>query len=74
MTCTYLLNLIVLLKDTGPTILLALSVHQTPLLLDGAGFHVLNMDCVNFSTNYLAYLFTPASETMHYQKRMPVLD
>jgi hypothetical protein len=55
MTCTYLSYLIIYLKNTGPAILLALTAHQTPTLLDGAGFHGLDVDCVNFSTDYFAY-------------------
>jgi hypothetical protein len=47
MTCTYLSQLIVLLKNTGPTIHLALTAHQTPTLLDGAGLCGLNVDSVN---------------------------
>jgi hypothetical protein len=46
MACTYLLQLIVSLKKTGPTIL-AHSAHQTPTLLEGAGFHGLDVDSVN---------------------------
>jgi hypothetical protein len=74
MTCTYLLRLIVSLKNTGTAILLALAAHQTTLLLDGAGFHGLDVDCVNFSTDYFAHLCIPANETTLHHKRMSVSD
>jgi hypothetical protein len=66
----YLLQLILWLTTTGPTILLALTAHQTPNLLDGAGLCELDVDSVNSSINYFAYLCIPASETTLHQKRI----
>jgi hypothetical protein len=74
MICTYLLQVIVLLKKTGPTILLALKAHQTQLSLDGPGLHRLDVDSVNYSRNYFAYLYIPASETMLHHTRMLIVD
>jgi hypothetical protein len=49
MTCTYLSQLIVSLKYTGPTILLVPSLNV-------AGFRWLHVDSVNSSSDYFAYL------------------
>jgi hypothetical protein len=46
--------------------------HQ--LSLDGEGLHGLDMDFVNFSRDYFAYLYIPASETTRYQKRTSIAD
>jgi hypothetical protein len=46
--------------------------HQ--LLLDGAGFHGLDVDSVNASSDYFAYLCIPASEIMLHQERMSIAD
>jgi hypothetical protein len=37
MTCTYLSQLIVSLKNTGPTIVLSLKAHQTPTFTGWSG-------------------------------------
>jgi hypothetical protein len=74
MTCAYLWQLIVLLKNMGPTIHLALTAHQTPTSLDGAGLRGLNVDCMKSSSNYFAYLCIPASETMHHPKKISIAD
>jgi hypothetical protein len=74
MTCTYLSQLIVSLKNPGPTILHVLKAHQTQLSLDGLGLRGLDVDSVNYSRNYFEYLYIPASETMPHQKRMSSVD
>jgi hypothetical protein len=71
MTCIYLSQLIVSLKNTGPTILLA---HQTSISLAGAGLHGLDVDSVNSSSDYFAYLCSPASETTFHQKIISIAD
>jgi hypothetical protein len=74
MTYTYLIQLIVLLKNTGPAFLLALKHTTYQLLLDGAGIYWLGVDSVNSRRDYFVYLCIPASETMCHQKRMSVVD
>jgi hypothetical protein len=74
MTCTYLSQLIVSLKSTGPTILLALTAHENQLSLDGAGVRGLDVDSMNTSNDYFAYLCIPASETTLHQKTMSIVD
>jgi hypothetical protein len=44
--------------------------HQ--LSLDGAGLPELDVDSVNPSSNYFAYLYMLASETTLHQKRMSI--
>jgi hypothetical protein len=46
--------------------------HQ--LLLDGAGLRGLDVDSVTSSSDYFAYLYIPASETMLHQKRINCLS
>jgi hypothetical protein len=72
MTCTYLLQLNVSLKNTGPTILLALTAYQKPTFTGWS--RTLDMDSVNSSSDYFVYLRIPASETMLQQKRMSTAD
>jgi hypothetical protein len=74
MTCTYLSQLIVSLKNTDPTTGLALTAPRHKPSLDGAGLRGLDMDSVNSSSNYFAYLCIPASETTFLQKRMSIAD
>jgi hypothetical protein len=74
MAYTCLSQLIVLLRNTGPTILLALKHTRHQLSLDGAGLHGLDVDSVNSSSDYFAYLYIPASETMLHQRRMSIAD
>jgi hypothetical protein len=74
MTCTYLSQLIVSLKSTGPESSLHLQHTRHQISLDGAGLRGLDMDSVNFSSDYFAYLCIPASETTLHQKRMPNAD
>jgi hypothetical protein len=45
--------------------------HQ--LSVDGAGLRVLEVDSVNSSSDYFAYLCIPASETTLHQKRIPIV-
>jgi hypothetical protein len=73
-TCTYLSQLIALLKNTGPTILLALKHTRDQLSLAGAGHRELDVDSVNSGSDYFAYLCIPESETMLHQKRMSIVD
>jgi hypothetical protein len=63
---------IVLLKNTGPTILLALKHTRHQLTLDGAGLRGLDVDSVNSSSDYFEYLCIPGSETTLHQKRMSI--
>jgi hypothetical protein len=74
MDCTYLSQLIVPLKrNTGPTMLLAFTAHKTPTFTGwSAGLHGLDVDSVNSSIDYFAYLYIPASETTLHQKRMSI--
>jgi hypothetical protein len=72
MTCTWLLKLIVSIKNTGATIL-ALKHIRHQLSLDGAGLG-LNVDSVKYSSDYFAYLCIPASETTLHQKRTLIAD
>jgi hypothetical protein len=44
MICTYLSQLIVSLKNTGATILLALTEHQTPTFTGWSGTSYLDVD------------------------------
>jgi hypothetical protein len=46
--------------------------HQ--LSLDGVGFHGLDVESLNSSSDYFVYLSIPASETMLHQKRMSIVD
>jgi hypothetical protein len=46
--------------------------HQ--LSLHRAGLHGLNVDSLNSSSDYFAYLFIPSSETTLHQKRMSIAD
>jgi hypothetical protein len=49
--------------------------HTTPQLsLDGAGLHGLYVDSMNSNSDYVAYLYIPASETTLHQKRMSTAD
>jgi hypothetical protein len=64
-----------IIKKTGSTNFLALTItpfHQRSL--DGAGLCGLDVDSVNSSSGYFAYLCMPASETMLHQKRMSIAD
>lgn len=56
------------------TIRLALTAHQTPTSLGGAGLHGLDVDSVNFSCDYFVYLHIPANETTLHRKRMSTAD
>jgi hypothetical protein len=71
---TYLSQLILSLKNTSTTILLALQAHRTPTSLDGAGLHGLDVDSSNFNSAYFAHLCIPASETTLHQKKMSIAD
>jgi hypothetical protein len=71
MTFTYLLQLVVLLKITGPTIV-ACTATRHQLSLYGAGLHRLDVDSVNSSSDYFAYLCVPVSETTLQQKRRSI--
>jgi hypothetical protein len=68
------LQLIVSLKNTGTTILLALQHTRHQLSLDGAGLCGLDVDSVNSSRDYFVYLCIPANETTLHQKRMSIVD
>jgi hypothetical protein len=70
MSCTSLSQLIVSLKNTSPTILLALKDTRHQLSLDEAGLRGLDVDSMNPSSDYFAYLCIPASETALHQKRI----
>jgi hypothetical protein len=48
------------------------SIEDTQLLLDEAGLCGLDVDSVNSSNNYFAYLYIPASEIMLHQKQMQI--
>jgi hypothetical protein len=61
-------------KNTGTTILLALTAHQTPTITNEMGLSGLDVDSVNSSSSYFAYLCIRASETMLRQKRMSIVD
>jgi hypothetical protein len=74
MTCTYLLQLIVSLKNTGPSIILALTAHQMPTFTGWSCFMGWLDDSMNSSSDYFTYLCIPASETTLCQKRMSVAD
>jgi hypothetical protein len=76
MTCIYLSQLTVSLKNTGPTILLALTAQHTKhqLSMDGAGLRGFHVDSVNSGNDYFAYLCIPANETTLHQKRMSIAD
>jgi hypothetical protein len=60
-------------KNTGPAIV-ALTAYQTQFSPDGAGLCGLDVDSVNSSSDYFAYLYIPVSETMLHQRRMLVGD
>jgi hypothetical protein len=74
-TRRYLLQLITSLKNTGITILLAFTAHQTPTFTGGSRTSwVLDVDSVNSSCDYFAYLCIPSSETTLHQKGMSIAD
>jgi hypothetical protein len=62
------LQLIVSLKNRGTTTLLALMHTRHQLSLDGAGFRGLEMDSVDFSSDYFVSMCIPASETTLHRK------
>jgi hypothetical protein len=74
MTCTYLSQLIVLLKNISSTILLAPTAHQSPTLTGWSRISWLDVDSVNSSSNYFMYLCIASSETTLHQKRMSTAD
>jgi hypothetical protein len=47
---------------------------QKPTSLAAAGFHGLDVDSVNCSSDYFAYLCIPARETILHQKGMSISD
>jgi hypothetical protein len=63
-----------LVRNTDPAILLALKHTRRQLSLDGAGLHGLDVDSVNTSSDYFAYLCIPASEATLHQKIMSIVD
>jgi hypothetical protein len=67
-------QLIVSLNNTDTTIRLALAAHQTQTFPERSGLRGLDVDCVNSSSDYFAYLCIPASETTRHQKRMSIAD
>jgi hypothetical protein len=67
-------TIIVSLKNTGPTVLLALTAHQTPTFTGWSRTSGLDVDSVNSSSDYFAYLYSPTSERMLHQKRISVAD
>jgi hypothetical protein len=58
----------------GPTIPLALKHTRHQLSLDGAGLRELDVDSVEFSNDYFAYLCIPAGTSTLRQERMPTAD
>jgi hypothetical protein len=42
--------------------------------VDGAGLGELDVHSVNSSSDYFAYLFMTASETIHHLKRLSIAD
>jgi hypothetical protein len=53
---------------------LALKLTRQQLSLDGAGLRGLDVDSLNTSSDYFAYLCIPANETTLHQKEMPIAD
>jgi hypothetical protein len=74
MTCRCLSQLSVSLKNTGPVILVLKRVAVTNFHWMELGLHGLDVDSVNSSSDYFAYLCIPSSETMLRQKRMSIAD
>jgi hypothetical protein len=60
-------------KNTRTTIL-ALKHTRHQLSLDGTGLRELDVDSVNSSSDYFAYLCIPASETTLHQKRISIVN
>jgi hypothetical protein len=60
-------------KNTGTTIPI-LTAHQTPAFTGWSGIRGLDVDYVDSSSDYFAYLGIPASETTLQQKRMSIAD
>jgi hypothetical protein len=68
MTYTYLLQLIVPLKNAGPTILLAFIAHQTPIFTGWSRTSWVRCGVCELRIDYFAYLCSTASETTLHQK------
>jgi hypothetical protein len=69
MTCTYLSQLIVSLKTQVQQSFMHLQHTRHQISLDGVGLRGLDVDSVNPSSDYFAYLCIPASEITLLQKR-----
>ena len=74
MTCIYVSQLIVLLKNAGRPILFALTAHQTPTFIWWNHTSCVRCGSLNSSSNTFSNLCITASEPMLHQKRMSIGD